>query len=113
MALQTGGSLEALVNLAAENGLSITDERMLEAGAQLEPVDEVDPQTALLYRVNDIFPATALTTDDIDLINEGIDFWAIEVDFEVSEPSDSFSRSIYTQKRTKTKGRRRQRKSTS
>jgi hypothetical protein len=84
VAIQTSGSVEAAIALAAANDLSITDE--LDSGSQLTTVEVVDRRIVQMYAVGDIIrPATALTAEETQLVgDEGIGYWAIGVDFIVS-----------------------------
>ena len=78
IALQATGSIEAVFDIAALNGIDITDD--LPVGIPLIVPKVVNRQIVEYYRVNGIIPATALETE----MNEGIEFWAIEYDFIVS-----------------------------
>lgn len=80
IALQECGGVEGVFNLAARNDLSITD--VLSVGREIEaaPEDVVNRTVADYYRINNITPAT----EPDELLEEGIEFWTIEYDFEVS-----------------------------
>lgn len=69
IAVQQYGTLEAVVQLAFENNMSITDE--LEAGSELEEVVYTGKKNdiAAFYDKNAIFPATSLTDADFDIID--------------------------------------------
>lgn len=85
IALQHCGSLEAAFDIAQSNGISLTDD--LTTGQSMSVPDATDAEMAQHYGVNNICPATAITTDEInDTLNilEGVDFWGIEYDFIVS-----------------------------
>ena len=59
----------------------------LVAGQTLTAPEPTDSTMAQYYGVNDLQPATAITTEEInDTLNigEGIEFWGIEFDFIVS-----------------------------
>ncbi len=80
------GTVSAVFEIAVLNGLGITD--TLEPGQKIEiPNKDFGNQEIVNYFLtNNIQPATALTVDNIETIandNSGIDFWGIEVDFEV------------------------------
>lgn len=86
MALQSGGTVETVLALAAANGLSVTDR--LEDGQELtvpEPVEDGDARTVRLYRAHGVEPATEASVDDMTACPYGgIGFMSIEIDFEVS-----------------------------
>lgn len=83
IALQTSGSMEAVVDLALANGLSITDE--LSDGRVLETVEVIDAAVVERYEINGIFPATEASDEERSAMAwEGIGFMAIENDFVVS-----------------------------
>lgn len=83
IALQTSGSMEAVVDLALANGLSITDE--LSDGRVLETVEVIDAEVVERYEINGIFPATEASDEERSAMAwEGIGFMAIENDFVVS-----------------------------
>lgn len=83
MAVQTAGSMEAAFDLAVANGVSLTD--TLGEGQVLETVAAANAGTVRRYSVQGIQPATALCEEEIDaLVQEGIDFMGIEIDFIVS-----------------------------
>ena len=69
IAVQQYGTIEAVVQLAFENDMSITDE--LEAGAELEEVTYSGKKNDIVsfYGKNAIFPATSLTDADFDIID--------------------------------------------
>jgi hypothetical protein len=85
IAIQTLGSAEAAFDIALANNLSITDD--LEVGHLLQipqqTSDYVKKQTVEYYRINGIKPATAID-NEITVLLEGIEFWAIEYDFIIS-----------------------------
>lgn len=83
IALQTSGSVEAVVDLALANGLSITDE--LSDGQVLEVVEVKDVAVVSRYEISGIFPATEASDEERSaMAYEGIGFMAIENDFVVS-----------------------------
>lgn len=90
ISVQQCGSIEAVFVLAARNGLSITDE--LDPGMLIEiaEADVMDAPVASFYKMKGLRPATdAPSTPSTgsgsgggidDLLDDGIDFMAIEVD---------------------------------
>ncbi len=85
VALIEYGSLETVMELAAANGVALTDE--LEDGQVLTIPATVDrdTRTVALYSVQRIKPATGLSGADLAACGcSGIGFMGIEVDFEVS-----------------------------
>ena len=82
--LKLFGNLTGLFALAYTNDLSITDD--LEAGAVLviPDVETANTDVVNYYDSKNIIPASALTREQIDRITnqlEGIDYWAIGIDF--------------------------------
>lgn len=84
IALQYGGDLQSVLELAELNGLSITDD--LTDGQQLEtPEVAAAPAVVRRYKVKGVEPATAMSEDELSaLAQEGINFMGIEIDFIVS-----------------------------
>ena len=82
VAIQAAGSVEAVFDIALANGMSITDD--LQPGDTLVVPAVLSKQIADYYRTNNIRPATALSAQDAMLLHEGIEFWIIEYDFEIS-----------------------------
>ncbi|MCT4590522.1 MAG: hypothetical protein N4A71_22030 [Carboxylicivirga sp.] len=83
VAIQKGGSFEAVMELAILNGLSITES--LTPGQLLELPSVIDNDVVNYYSSKGIVPETTSTeTEDSVPVLEGIDYWAIEVDFIVS-----------------------------
>ena len=83
IALQTSGSVEAVVDLALANGLSITDE--LADGNELATAGVAEEAVVNRYEINGIFPATEASDEERSaMAYEGIGFMAIENDFVVS-----------------------------
>ncbi|MDR1984972.1 MAG: hypothetical protein LBQ28_09145 [Prevotellaceae bacterium] len=84
IAIQELGSAEAAFDIAKANNISITDD--LQAGQILQipqlSGDYVRKQTVNYYKVNEIKPATSIGNEVF--IYEGIEFWAVEMDFGVS-----------------------------
>lgn len=83
MAVQVSGSVEAAFDLAVRNGLSIT-ERLL-PGMELLESEPVNRDIAIYYAAKRLQPATETDWEpDTKPSGEGIEFWAIEIDFVVS-----------------------------
>ena len=84
IALQEKGSLEAVEEMAALNGLSVTDE--LTAGMVLElPVSTCNKLFENFCKDNDVSPSTALTPENLhEIWRGGIGFMVIGVDFEIA-----------------------------
>lgn len=83
IALQEKGSIEAIEEIAALNGLSITDE--LSAGMELTlPASAWNKLIENYCKNNDVSPATALTDDNLyDLWKGGIGYMVVGVDFKI------------------------------
>lgn len=79
IAIQECGSVEAVFLIARQNSIPVT--KHLTTGEQLQPVGVTDKRVKKYYTDNHILPATSLTTDAF--LPEGIDYWAIEFDFEI------------------------------
>jgi hypothetical protein len=79
LSLQTTGSVEEAFNLALANGLGITDE--VATGTLLARTDVVDEMVVEQYTADRIIPATGIT---VEQLLEGIDYWAINIDFKIS-----------------------------
>lgn len=82
IAIQSSGSIEAVLELALSNNLSITDE--LELGMILKTASISSAEVLEHYTVNKISPATASTGTQL-VTPQGIDYWAIGIDFIVSK----------------------------
>ena len=84
IALQEKGSLEAIEEIAALNGLSVTEE--LSAGMELElPARSWNKLVEKYCKDNDVSPATSLTDDNLhDMWKGGIGFMVVGVDFEIA-----------------------------
>lgn len=87
LAVQECGSIEAAFAIAELNGLAITDE--LEVGSTLIVPGPVARQISDYYQAHGLKPATDATSTGSgdgegggidDLLDDGIDFMAIEVD---------------------------------
>lgn len=83
IAIQEGGSVEALFDVAGRNGLSITDD-LLAGGVYLKPALVVNE--SVVQKMSGIYPASGQKISETDLpINpEGIDYWVIENNFIVN-----------------------------
>lgn len=84
LAVERLGSAEAAFSLALKNGLSITD--ALTPGQTILLADVIDADVSGYFTSRAIRPATAKaeTTGGGELVNEGIGYWAIGIDFIVS-----------------------------
>lgn len=83
LALQTGGTAESAMELALINSRSLSDE--LEAGDEITLLDT--PQNRRMvkyYDINGILPATGLKPEFSGIVNGGINYMGIEIDFIVS-----------------------------
>ena len=82
IAVQETGTLETVFELAAYNGLSITE--VVSPGTGLE-IPETDTVTDVYnyYKANKIWPASGNDLTEIEIL-EGIDYWAVNVDFIVN-----------------------------
>lgn len=78
IAIQESGSIEAVFELAMNNGLSITE--LLSAGTVLNKVPVVVPEVVNYYAINELLPASA---DETGILG-GIGYWRIGYDFIVS-----------------------------
>lgn len=84
IALQEKGSIEAIEEIAALNGLTVTEE--LAAGMVLElPAGIWNKLLENYCKNNDVSPATALTDDNMaDMWRGGIGYMVVGVDFEIA-----------------------------
>lgn len=81
--VQTTGSIEAVLEMAAINDISITDE--LKAGTSLVVSGVFNRTVADYFRVNGIIPKTGIRQADVENAPYGgINFMGIEIDFIVS-----------------------------
>lgn len=80
LSVQYCGDVQSVFDFALLNGLSITEE--LKTGMQLQAPPPAVKRIADYFRINGFEPATA----DFSAYTgeEGIEFWAIEVDFVIS-----------------------------
>lgn len=84
IAIQHSGSIEAALAIAAANDLSVTDSA---AAGNMVTVDLVMNKSVVnQLAVLEIKPATGITAIETasTISDEGIEFWAIEIDFIVS-----------------------------
>lgn len=77
--LQVYGTLDALFDLALENNMGITDD--IQAGQTMQYTQNSNP-IAAYYAGRNHRPATQHNDDHLHIL-EGIDYWAIEIDFVV------------------------------
>ncbi len=80
VAIERLGSVESAFKLAMKNSLSITDELL--PGQSLELTDVANGDVANYFSDKGIVPATALSENDV--VNGGINYMGIEIDFIVS-----------------------------
>lgn len=83
LAIQECGTLEAVLELAIANGISVSD--TLRPG-QVLSIPEVDgnDDAARYYKANALKPASAVAEGFDIPRKEGIGYWAIETEFKVS-----------------------------
>lgn len=85
IALQCGGHIETTMDLATENGLSVTD--LLSDGQKLNVPEAIDGACAKIvaqYNIYRIEPATEASAEDIARCPYGgIGEMGIEIDFEI------------------------------
>lgn len=84
LAIQHTGSVENAFAIAVANGLSLTDD--LEAGRE-SGIPKVEQNKDILsyYQAKKLQPATGISLAGNQLNqSEGIDYWAIQMDFVVS-----------------------------
>jgi len=82
MTIQECGGLESMMEVAAANGLSITDD--ITPGTELKCNVVSNKKTVEIFTANDIRPATGITNDEVNVLTgsgEGIEFWYVEHDF--------------------------------
>lgn len=80
ISVQECGSIEAVFDISKQNGLSITD--VLIPGTSIKLPETINKPVHEYYKTHGLNPSTDATTIS-ELINEGIDYWALEVDFVV------------------------------
>ena len=80
IAVQYGGSVEAVFEIAAASDISITDELTMDRPLTMDskgPYSKgMNPLVSEYFRTHRLYPATG----DVKM-GEGIEFWAIEYDF--------------------------------
>jgi hypothetical protein len=82
LAVQACGSVESVISMAGLNDLAITD--VLIAGSVIGTPETLSKSVSEYYRMKGMRPATAVTISAMDnLRDEGIDYWAVEIDFVV------------------------------
>ena len=84
IAIQKCGVIDAAYDIAILNGISITD--TLIGGTVLQIPAVVNKDVVNTFTLGNIEPATAMTTEQYNntIRGEGIDFWAVEIDFVVN-----------------------------
>jgi hypothetical protein len=75
IAVQYGGSVEAVFEIAAASDISITDELTMDRPLTMDSKG-MNPLVSEYFRTHRLYPATG----DVKM-GEGIEFWAIEYDF--------------------------------
>lgn len=81
IAILTTGNAEQALKIAIQNGLSLSED--IPPGTVLQTPESVqNKQSVQYFKVNNIAPATALSKDTI--VNGGINYMGIEIDFIVS-----------------------------
>ncbi|MEN9570899.1 MAG: hypothetical protein RL172_2130 [Bacteroidota bacterium] len=81
LAMQHAGAAEAAFEMCVQHDFEITKE--LEAGSILPEPVVLNNEVVTLYRTEKAKPASILIKQMPGEEDEGIDFWAIETDFEV------------------------------
>ncbi len=85
IALQEGGSVEAALELAIRNGLSVSDELIPGEGIEVAVGDIKQKRVVEYYNVHGIRPATAITSDELEETPcGGIGYMGIGIDFIIS-----------------------------
>lgn len=83
IAIQEYGDLSGLADLAGDNNKSLTAD--IAAGENLKVGQTKNKPITDFYKGRNIKPATGTTESEIEQLKpEGIGYWAIEYDFEVS-----------------------------
>lgn len=80
LAIQALGDASRAIEIAALNGLGVTDELTPGQELQIPDYDITKTDVVQLFTNPALAPASM---DDAMSLDEGIDFWAIEMDFEV------------------------------
>ncbi len=85
VALGISGSMDGAMRIATRNRLPLTAELIPGQEIMFEAEDIADGRTVSAYTLERIIPATELSNDDISgLLQEGIGFMGIEIDFKVN-----------------------------
>lgn len=83
IAIQTGGGMEAAIELAIKNDLPVSEE--LARDVVLETGTVVDKIVLSRYEARDVRPATEISPEDKELVPYGgINYMGVEIDFIVS-----------------------------
>lgn len=80
VAVQSSGKADEAILIAIENGLNLTDE--LIPGDSFEGIRTIDKTVVKSLASRNLKPATALSENDV--VNGGINYMGIEIDFIVS-----------------------------
>ena len=87
IAIQEFGGIEAVLDMAELNDLSITDDLITGDELNLFGINITDKVLQEYYSVNKLLPATSITTEELCVITgngDGIEYWCIEYDFIIS-----------------------------
>ena len=84
IAIQKCGVIDAAYDIAILNRISVTD--ILIGGTILQLPDVLNKDIVNTFLLGNIEPATAITPDQYNntIRGEGIEFWAVEIDFVVN-----------------------------
>ena len=83
IAIQYCGDASEAIAIAILNGVSITDDLVTAQSIDVPPT--INSDISGYYENKGLCPATGITTPaESALIEEGVEFWAIEYDFVVS-----------------------------
>lgn len=80
IAVREAGSIEAMVEMAIKNELSITDK--IVAGTSMQKPTPLNKRVMNYYNINNIYPATPAEQDGISF--NGIGYMAVEITFIIS-----------------------------
>lgn len=83
IAIQYCGTINALVSIAILNNLSITGDLLPGQNIEIPKTDFGFKEVINFFNLNKIQPATAYSTNQLEINDTGIDFWIIENDFNV------------------------------
>ena len=85
LAIIAGGSVDCAITICVKNGLSFSDDIVLDKEYETERLQDRDDSVLKIIDIENIRPATALSEIDITTCPfGGIGFMGIEIDFEVS-----------------------------